>query len=268
MVADYVATMKRIKQRNLNERLGDLAYKSEIKEKTKPIVESNEKASTAITNELKPMKKEIRDLNRHLRGQDLIVPGRKRKFDSGGAEDRDMYFGVYGDPQQGFYLGNKAIIVDKDRNIHVQNEIYKGTPGLWKLIFDINPTQYTKEDWNSYKKLAQQTDLKNNPSGIQHNSRPKFTKKYKLLMKAYDEEDEEGEEGNREEEKKEIGSGITSFLPGTIKGLLDKLKLLSAEFIAGNTTTRNELVAILDQLLKRGHITEKQYTSINTFLSQ
>ena len=89
MVADYIATVKRLKQQNLNERLGDLAHKAEVNETVNPIIESNEKSSTAITNELIPMKKEIQDLNKHLRGQDLIVRGEKRK----NMEDsrRDMY---------------------------------------------------------------------------------------------------------------------------------------------------------------------------------
>ena len=282
MVADYVATVKRIKQRNLNERLGDLAHQSELNETVNPIIESNEKTATAITNELKPMKMEIRDLNKHLRGQDLIVRGRKRKNDDG-EENRDMYFGIHGEPAGGYSLGNKRIIVDGENNIHVENELYKGTSGLWGLIFHINPKEYTIDDWTAYKKLVKQTNLINNPSGIHLNSRPKLTKKYKLLMKALreDEEAEEEEGGEGEEtsssppqeedgssQKKEVGSGIVSILPGTIKGLLDKLKLLFAEFIAGNTTTRNELVAVLDQLRKQGRITEKQYTTINTFLSR
>ena len=79
MVADYVATVKRLKQQNLNERLGDLAHKAEVNETINPIIESNEKSSTAITNELKPMKKELHTLNKYLKEQDLVVQGEKRK---------------------------------------------------------------------------------------------------------------------------------------------------------------------------------------------
>ena len=38
------------------------------------------------------------------------------------------------------------------------------------------------------------------------------------------------------------------YLPGDIKGLTNKLHLLSAEFFAGNTTVRNELVHVFDAL--------------------
>ena len=43
MVADYVATVRRLKQRDMNERLGDLAHQREVDETINPIIQSNEK---------------------------------------------------------------------------------------------------------------------------------------------------------------------------------------------------------------------------------
>ena len=60
------------------------------------------------------------------------------------------------------------------------------------------------------------------------------------------------------------GDGI--FLPGDIKGLKTKLNLLLAEFRAGNTTTRNEIVFILDELRRRKQMSKKEYKEINNFL--
>ena len=45
------------------------------------------------------------------------------------------------------------------------------------------------------------------------------------------------------------GEGVV-YLPGDINGLTKKLQLLAAEFFAGNTTVRNELVHVLDALLR------------------
>ena len=45
------------------------------------------------------------------------------------------------------------------------------------------------------------------------------------------------------------GFGVM-YLPGDINGIARKLHLLSAEFFASNTTVRNELVHVLDALLK------------------
>ena len=47
------------------------------------------------------------------------------------------------------------------------------------------------------------------------------------------------------------------YLPRDIKGLADKLHLLSVEFFAGNTTVRNELVDVLDALLRLKQLTRR-----------
>ena len=63
------------------------------------------------------------------------------------------------------------------------------------------------------------------------------------------------------------GDGI-QFLPGDIKGLETKLNYLLAEYRAGNRSslTRNQIVSILDELLRMKRISRKEYRDINTFL--
>ena len=53
------------------------------------------------------------------------------------------------------------------------------------------------------------------------------------------------------------------YLPGDIMGLTNKFHLLSAEFFAGNTTVRNELVHVLDALLRLKQLTRREYADIN-----
>ena len=69
----------------------------------------------------------------------------------------------------------------------------------------------------------------------------------------------------KEEDSEEDGSGV-KFLPGTIKSLRERLNLLLGEYKAGNTTTRNELVAVLDQLRSRKAISEDKYRALNSAL--
>ena len=57
------------------------------------------------------------------------------------------------------------------------------------------------------------------------------------------------------------GEGVV-YLPGDINGLARKLQLLAAEFFVGNTTVRNELVHVLDALLRLKQLTRKEYTNI------
>ena len=50
------------------------------------------------------------------------------------------------------------------------------------------------------------------------------------------------------------------YLPGDIKGLTDILDLLSAEFFVGKITVRNELVHVVDALLRLEQLTRREYT--------
>ena len=66
----------------------------------------------------------------------------------------------------------------------------------------------------------------------------------------------------KKKKKKKDGTGI-SYLPGDINGLIEQLHLLLAEFRAGNkSATRNQIVAILDQLLRREYLTQEEYNGV------
>ena len=58
------------------------------------------------------------------------------------------------------------------------------------------------------------------------------------------------------------GDGIVQFLPGDIKRLETKLNYLLGEYRAGNRSspTRNQIVSILDELLRRKRLSRKEYT--------
>ena len=62
------------------------------------------------------------------------------------------------------------------------------------------------------------------------------------------------------------GYGVV-HLPGDIMGLIGRLHLLSAEFFAGNTTVRNELVHVSEALLRLKQLTRGEYTDINNRLA-
>ena len=62
------------------------------------------------------------------------------------------------------------------------------------------------------------------------------------------------------------GRGVV-YPPGDIKGLAKKLHLLAAEFFAGNTTVRNELVHVLDALLISRQLIRNEYADITARLA-
>ena len=62
------------------------------------------------------------------------------------------------------------------------------------------------------------------------------------------------------------GEGVL-YLPGDLNGLAWKLQLLTAELFAGNTTVRNELLHVLDALLRLKQVTRKEYMNITARLA-
>ena len=63
IVADFIATQKRIQQRNLDERVMALAQEEDIQNMFKPMIDTTEKVATTIKKELIPIQDNLNDLN-------------------------------------------------------------------------------------------------------------------------------------------------------------------------------------------------------------
>ena len=109
------------------------------------------------------------------------------------------------------------------------------------------PEVFGEEEFENYKELLARTNAIQNPRKKEATDRPLTTAKYAFF---------------KEHKLVQSGEGI-QFLPGDINGLLAKLRLLSAEAGAGNkASTRNQIVAILDELLRRGFLTQGEYNAV------
>ena len=265
MVKDYMSTMKRLHKREMNERLGELSYQLEQERHFKPLIESHEKV--------------VKQIAKKADEAESIIPKKEEMGDEIGSlaadvkrrilakdPDVDTTFGIYYSPSGDAYIGSKPVTIQGD-DILIENEVYHGTVGLWRLITGVKESQigaigrdFTDEDLLEYAKLLRQTSVLHrdfNPN----NSRPRSSSSWKWktilrpLWDKYKQEDSEEEEG----------SGV-KYLPSTIKALKEKLAVLLGEYQAGNTTTRNELVPVLDQLRSRKAISESKYRAINSAL--
>ena len=265
MVKDYMSTMKRLHKREMNERLGELSYQVEQERHFKPLIESHEKV--------------VKQIAKKADEAEAIIPKKEEMGDEIGSlaadvkrrilakdPDVDTTFGIYYSPSGDAYIGNKPVTIQGD-DILIENEVYHGTEGLWRLITGVKESQigvigrdFTDEDLLEYAKLLRQTSVLHrdfNPN----NSRPRSSSSWKWktilrpLWDKYKQEDSEEEEGR----------GV-KYLPSTIKALKEKLAVLLGEYQAGNTTTRNELVPVLDQLRSRKAISESKYRAINSAL--
>ena len=254
IVADYLATVKRIQQRNLDDRAQDLARDEDMEKLFKPIVKSNEQSTSVLRKELLPMRAELEDLNDKFKAvTDTTHSNKFEEFIK--TYDRiqlDDYYGIE-KVNDGYMMGDKKIQIDESSNIYVDDVKYNGTDGLWSLIMLKKPDEkmYNFQDLTSYKDLIEQTNVKSHPRNVTRSSRPKTTYKWRKILSSIPVK----------------GDGVVHFLPGDIKGMKSRLNLLLAEYAAGNrVATRNEIVPILDELLRRRNISRAEYTDINNHL--
>ena len=178
-------------------------------------------------------------------------------------------------------MGDQEIVVDDKNNIYIHDgaDIFKGTRALWRLIMLKTPDTYEPEDLEEYKRLVTKTNVIDMPHRTSTSDRPKTTAKWRCCKEIGlvpgenedndnddDEDDEEDEVDFEDAETKKEGSGI-SFLPGDIKGLIEKFRLLVAEHRAGNKSLKNQIVAILDKLLRLNYLSQEEYKAVSRTIS-
>ena len=291
IVNDYLATVKRLQQRNLNEKAQDLVRHEDIERALEPVVRSTGKSTEMITKELIPIKDEIKALNERLEKrenndreerqqqeqeeEENVVQAYYRKVRR---EKLDKYFGVIMEGGR-YKMGDKYVHIEGS-DVVIGHKKYIGTKGLWSLIMRKHPTDYSPEDLVTYRDVIHDTNAMTRPNNLDSTSRVASTKKWREIFPLFDildEKEKEGElsshhhhEGAEEavstSAEQSRGNGIIQFLPGDIKGMETKLNYLLGEYRAGNRSsyTRNEIVSILDELLRRKRISRKEYQDINT----
>ena len=262
-VQDYIKNLKEIRQRKENQKVWGITEQRNIEKVFQPVVQATEKSASQITSEIKNLKEQPKEGKPVSRALDYYL-------NQLGKAKLDPYFGIY--EKDGIYMmGDKEINVDKDDNIHVDEVTFKGTKGLWRLIMMKTPKVYDEEDIRDYQELIMRTNVLEVPHTTKSSDRPRNTTKYKFLTTNFTQvesgdDDSEEEKGNEKEAWKEKdqkkGTGIV-FLPGDIRGLIEQFHLLLAEYRAGNkVATKNQIVAILDQLLKRNYLTQEEYNGV------
>ena len=201
-------------------------------------------------------------------------------------EKLDKYFGIVPDGDWHHYkMGKKRVQIDGP-DILIDGTRYKGTKGLWSLIMRKAPSDFSRGDMITYRKLVLHTNAMAYPNNLRPGSQVRRTKKWREIFPLFDTLDEEEESPSSpsvppppppppppssssssssspslpksyEGKTGEEGSNI-QYLSGDIKGLQTKLNYLLAEYLAGNrSSTRNEVVLILDELLRRRKISRK-----------
>ena len=117
IVADYVATIRRVQQRNEDEKSAGLARQVELERTFKPIVKATEKSTRAITEHLNPIHDELKRVSEKLTANALLPAIRRRKRtwdDTTGLTAIDYYMNDYNKDQLDKYYG---ITNDEEGNL-------------------------------------------------------------------------------------------------------------------------------------------------------
>ena len=271
IVQDYIKNLQEIRQKKENQKVHGMQERKNIERAFQPVVQATEKSTKQITSEIKDLKEKAKKKP----SKEPVSQSLYYYFNQYDQSKLDKYYGVY-EEDDVYMMGEKEITVDGYNNIHIDNTVLKGTPGLWRLVMMKKPESYNEDEKRDYKELVDRTNVINFPHATKSSDRPTSTSKFAFLEnllkgpeekenleedeKNLEEESEEEEKGN--EADKKVGTGIY-FLPGDINGLIRQLHLLLAEYQAGNkSATKTQIVAILDELLKRKYLNQDEYNGV------
>ena len=303
LVRDFIETRKRIKDNFMARKVGEAEYQTGLTKLFKPvtetqkatakeITEAQKTATEKITQGLLPIQEGLEKLPVAISFPQYQAIEKYKKEKNLGVEvikalnyikpEEKTTFGMYfkdGD----FRIGDKKVDIKGD-NIKIGDKEYIGTSGLWDLIMNEDPQNFTDEDFLNYGKILKQTNAiyqGNNPK----QNKPKSSKsnKWKKLIKPIWEAIKEQKEDETETEDEEEGNAYSLFdddpqpgtsgsglkiLPSDPNALIDRFDLLFSSQKAGHTGVKNEIVAILDELKRQRVINVQDYKKLNRIIKK
>ena len=138
LVEDFIATKKRIQQRNLNERAEHLAEEDNLQNLFKPIIQSTEKSTAALQEEFPPLQNKLKDINVTLQDvstkkdeerernikdsttKDVTLEDILAMYGISNPSNLDNHFGIQR-VRDGYMMGMKKVKFDKSSNIYIDD---------------------------------------------------------------------------------------------------------------------------------------------------
>ena len=315
LIKDLIETRKRIKDNFIAKKVGEIEYQTGLTKLFKPVTETQKATAKEITDaqkataekiasELLPIKEGIEKLPEaisfstfpalELTDEELIKIGPiARKYIQANLGRTTTKAGIYSEDDN-LKIGYRPVKIEND-DIIINDERFRGTPGLWELITsnDIpEKEKYKAEDLANYITIMNITkatyDKNNKRIGGKNNKMNNLIKPLvialeegggdKLIkeinkhfgLKDEEETDEETYEETYEEEyiqPSTSGTGL-KILPSDPNALIDRFDLLFSSKKAGHTGVRNEIVSILDELKRQGVINTNEYKKLNSLIKK
>ena len=272
VVQEFLKTKRNIQQHSLAEKTGDQEFATQMSKMFKPLIDTqrevvkevieNMPSLPAITFPAFPSIRAAHDDDDDESQEEeptnigSIAGKYLMKFAS--KDGVDKTFGLY-DKDGAFYMGDKQVLISGN-NLIVNDKEYQGTPGLWELITSKTPDSeiFTDGDYEQYQNILVETNA------MRQNNDPMSTKpkgsrgqKWRVYVKPI------WDMYKTSEDIEKDGSGI--ILPSDPSALLERFDLLVASKQAGNTGVQNEIVSILDELLRQKVIDRNQYKNMLTY---
>lgn len=154
----------------------------------------------------------------------------------------DHKYGVRHNPDtEKFYIGDSQLIIEGN-NIIVKNKVYKGTHGLYELLFKKFPKHFTQHDEQAYKDIVLKTNA--HRRYYQSNKQVDGSKldKYKKIISQFASKDGDGL-------LMEVTDNVLDYVYWDDPNeLVERLRLLLASRQAGHSGHKNEIVSIIEEL--------------------
>ena len=308
LIKDFIETRKRIKDNFIAKKVGEIEYQTGLTKLFKPVTETQKatakeitEATEKITQELLPIKEGIEKLPGAISEgfpalgmteEELIKIGPiARKYIQSNLGRATTKAGLYSEDDN-LKIGYRPVKIEND-DIIIDDERFKGTVGLWKLITskDIpDITEYKAEDLRDYITIMHITKATYDKNNKRVGGNDKMNKLIKPLVKALEKDGGEGlidkieehfgfKEETDEEEEEEYeepalipftptkGTGL-KILPSDPNALIDRFDLLFSSKKAGHTGVRNEIVSILDELKRQGVLKTNEYKKLNSLIKK
>jgi len=262
IVQDYIARKDRLKKEFKRER----AQKLNIAEVQERFFEPVTTSQALTTDALKQLDKNLEAFTQNqlllspqaaIEAPTLINLDVLMKDALAGAEE-----GSYNMRWDGkkHIIGTKPIYFNNGKVIFDETE-YPATKGLLQLLTRKNPMDYDEDDLENYGNILdksgaiyQSKNMPRDKKSVKWENivRPIWARLYPQKAKTAD----------YKKARRQTGKGAI-FLPSDPNALFERLQLLLSSVQAGNTgIVQNEIVAILDEFLRTGHINREEYKNI------
>ncbi|KAF5282310.1 hypothetical protein FQR65_LT14364 [Abscondita terminalis] len=185
--------------------------------------------------------------------------------------DIDYTYGIHYDVNNDKWMIGKSYITIDGKDIIIDGEQYKGTPGLYELLIMSNPDYnlVTSEDRNNYRDIIIQTNVARRNYDPNQQLMGTRKNKYVELIKPLLTEKEEEDKLKQKKTGygvlyKEVNSKPVEYKYwNNVHELIDRLQLLWAEKLAGHGGFDNEILSIVEELYEDGYIEKPSFNFLN-----